>query len=437
MKFFFPDARDVVDPSFNFETETRSESRITQRDDVYAHEIFSTPPYDGLLISKSVVEGRIGRSGKYNVAQCQRLLRLGAKEFFRLPSTLEVMGDCGAFSYIREPYPPFSVDEVLDFYDQCGVDYGLSVDHIIFGYQSELNHSLDGMDLDPSDWRKRQEITLQLASEFLRRHAARHCKFVPMGVAQGWNPSSYAVAVDKLQKLGYGFIALGGMVPMKTHEILECLVRIQEVLCPATKLHLLGVTRCEQVDRFSEFGITSFDSTSPLVKAFKDDKDNYFTLESTYSSVRVPQVEGNVRLRKLILAGRIGQSEAKRLERMCLDTLMLYDRARVSLDETLGALAAYERLYDAERDYASVYRKVLEARAWKQCSCEICKEIGIHVILFRGAERNRRRGFHNLFVFSQRLKRQIGKHRTANLADDSDISRLTNLGRSEKEMPYD
>jgi hypothetical protein len=235
-----------------------------------------------------------------------------------------------------------------------------------------------------------------------------------VGVAQGWDPSSYATAVDALQKLGYEFVALGGMIPMKTPDILDCLMRIKGVLRPETKLHLLGVTRCEQINRFVECGITSFDSTSPLLKAFKDDKDNYFTLTSTYSSVRVPQVEGNVRLRKLILAGRINQSEAKRLERRCLDTLMLYDRERVSLDEALDALTAYERLYDAERDYRSTYRKVLEDRAWRQCSCEICREIGIHVILFRGAERNRRRGFHNLFVFSKILKWQIGRVERAN-----------------------
>jgi hypothetical protein len=431
MKFFFPDARDVVDPSFNFETESRSESRITQRDDLYAHEIFAIPPYDGLLISKAVVEGKGGLAGKYSVAQRQRLLRLGAKEFFRLPSKLEVMGDCGAFSYIRESYPPFSVDEVLDFYERCGVDYGLSVDHIILGYQSEVNHPLDGIDLVPHEWRKRHEITIQLAKEFLSRHGVRHCRFIPVGVAQGWDPGSYTAAVDTLQKLGYEFIALGGMIPMKTQEILDCLARIQDVLRPETKLHLLGVTRCEQVDRFSAFGITSFDSTSPLVKAFKDDKDNYFTLASSYSSIRVPQVEGNVRLKKLILGGRIDQSEAKRLERICLDTLMRYDRARASLDETVDALTAYERLYDADRDYTSVYREVLEACPWKQCSCEICRQIGVHVILFRGAERNRRRGFHNVFIFSQRLKMQISKLRGANLSDGF------NSGASEKRMTYD
>jgi len=57
MKFYFPDSQDLVDPSFNFETEKRSETRIRQRDDLYAHEVFKKPPYDGMLVSKAIVEG--------------------------------------------------------------------------------------------------------------------------------------------------------------------------------------------------------------------------------------------------------------------------------------------------------------------------------------------------------------------------------------------
>ena len=37
-----------------------------------------------------------------------------------------------------------------------------------------------------------------------------------------------------------------------------------------------------------------------------------------------------------------------------------------------------------------------------------CSFTPIHVILFRGAERNRRRGFHNVWVFYQRLTRGLG-----------------------------
>src|SRR5437016_824861 len=65
MKFFFPDAQDLVDPSFDFEAETRSEERVRQRDDLYAHEIFPEPPYDGLLVSKAIVEGQGGDGSRY------------------------------------------------------------------------------------------------------------------------------------------------------------------------------------------------------------------------------------------------------------------------------------------------------------------------------------------------------------------------------------
>ena len=36
-------------------------------------------------------------------------------------------------------------------------------------------------------------------------------------------PVSYARAVGELQRIGYARIAVGGMVPLKTHEILACL----------------------------------------------------------------------------------------------------------------------------------------------------------------------------------------------------------------------
>ena len=132
MKFFFPDSQDLVDPSFDFEKENRSETRIRHQDDQYAHEVFSKPPYDGILVSKSIVDGTSEGSGRYTLAQRHRFYRVGVREFFRLgDSKLETMGDCGAFNYIREAVPPVSAEEVFTFYDECGFDYGVSVDHII------------------------------------------------------------------------------------------------------------------------------------------------------------------------------------------------------------------------------------------------------------------------------------------------------------------
>ena len=112
MKFFFPDSQDLVDPSFDFLTENRSEIRIRQRDDLYAHEVFRKPPYDGMLVSKAIVEGIGSGSGRYTLGQQRRFAVEGAREFMRLSDGLKLMGDCGAFTYIREPVPPVSVDQL-------------------------------------------------------------------------------------------------------------------------------------------------------------------------------------------------------------------------------------------------------------------------------------------------------------------------------------
>jgi hypothetical protein len=398
MRFFFPDSQDQVDPSFDFETEERSPLRMRHRDDHYAHEEFSTPPYDGLLVSKAMVEG-----GRYTLAQKHRLGRMGVRRFFRLENTgIETLGDCGAFSYAREEYPPYSVSEVIRFYDELGFDYGISVDHVILGYDAKVDRNTA-----PDDWRRRQDITLDLAEKFLKEHAARRCRFIPMGVAQGWSPGSYRYAVEQLQAMGYSYIALGGMVPLKTPDILHCLREVSEVRDHGTRFHLLGVTRCECVRDFGAFGVASFDSTSPLRQAFKDLKDNYYTLERTYSAIRVPQVEANLSLLKRIRSGQVDQQEARRLERESMRALRSFDRGEMSVEQTLSPILEYERLYDSGPTKVDVYRETLNDAPWKSCDCDICQRIGINCILFRGAERNRRRGFHNLFVFYKRLHRNL------------------------------
>jgi len=305
MKFFFPDSQDLVDPSFDFLTERRSTTRVRHQHDQYPHEVFSTAPYDGLLVSKAIVEGTGTDGGRYTIAQRQRLLREGVRTFFRIEDRpIETMGDCGAFSYVRERRPPYSVQEVIDFYVNCGFDYALAVDHIILAYREDLDRLLSGIDVVPEEWRERQDITLELAKEFLTLHGRGRCRFTPVGIAQGWSPESYASAFASLEKMGYGYIALGGMVPLKTNEILACLKAVSEVKRATTKSHLLGVTRVEHIPRFSKLGVVSFDSTSPLRQAFKDEKDNYYTLTRTYRAIRVPQVDGNPKLRQLIRSSR-------------------------------------------------------------------------------------------------------------------------------------
>lgn len=405
MKFFFPDSQDFVDESFDFVDETRSEDRVRQRDDSYPHEIFSNSPYNGILVSKAVVDGLGGGTGKYSGAQRHRFLRVGVREYFRLDPKLESMGDCGAFTYVREQTPPYTAQEVANFYAECGFDYGFSVDHVILGYKPECDRSL--IDLVPPDWRARQEITFELAAEFLSYCQSRALRFTPIGVAQGWSPASYADAVQKLQKIGYTYIAFGGFVPLKTRDILDCLEAASKVRQSSTRFHLLGISRCENVQAFEDFGVVSFDSTAPLRRAFKDDKHNYYTPAGTYTALRVPQVDANPELVRRIRAGQVRQESAREAELKCLNLLSRYDRDEVSLEETLEALREYEKIFDGETDRRESYRRTLEDRPWKDCSCEVCTRIGIHAIIFRGAERNRRRGFHNLYAFNRQLQARL------------------------------
>ena len=219
--------------------------------------------------------------------------------------------------------------------------------------------------------------------------------------------------------MGYSAIGLGGMVPLKSREILAVLKAVSGVRLAGTRLHLFGVTRLDHTDEFAAYGVTSFDSTSPLRQAFMDDRDNYYTPTRTYTAVRVPQVEGNAKLQSRIVAGEVNQEEARRLERACLDGLAQYAQTRRGLEPVLRALREYELVHDAKRDHTAAYRETLGDRPWEQCPCAVCRTLGLHVLLFRGAERNRRRGFHNLYVTYRRLRGGLAARDLARQSDQN------------------
>lgn len=407
MKFFFPDSQDQIDPSFNFDTETRNRHRLRQRDDEYAHEALVGRPYDGMLISKPQVDGTDTGAGRYTRAMRNRFYREGVQRFLRLEQDngppLLAMGDNGAFSYADEEVPPWTPDETIDFYELGGFDLGLSLDHVVLGFTQD---GLFPEDVD-STWKFRHQLTIDLAAEFKTRHSERKCSFTPIGVAQGWSPLSYAEAVTDLQKIGYRRLALGGMVSLKTPQILQCLREISRILNPGVEIHLLGVTRTDHMSEFATLGVTSFDSTSPFRRAFMDQRANYWTSSRTYIALRVPQVSGNPSLKRRIASGEIDQDEARTLEQNSLRSLAKFDEGEATVEEVVDALRTYERLWDGKNDRSDLYREVLQERPWKECRCGLCQSAGIHVAIFRGAERNKRRGFHNVWVFGNEMRENV------------------------------
>jgi hypothetical protein len=396
MQFFLPNFEDLVDPEYDFMNDAYSPRRQDRfLHDRYAHEFFEEPIFDGMLVSRTVVSSQVE----------ERIRSAGSVHaFYRLNRTVPVMGDCGAFSYRNAERPPYTVVEILKYYEELGFTYGVSIDHLVF-------HSM------PSRERQRRlEITLENAREFIVHHQAGGYRFVPVGIAQGWDPISRRQAIERLLEMGYKHLALGGMARGSDKEIRQTLEAIRPVLPEGTRLHMFGVARFSLLPDFIRLGVTSADSASPMRRAFLGTSaDNYWTQSDTkYAAIRVPEVvKGAARKRGIdsteeaVAKNGVTFDALKELEQQALNLLRGYDQGSATLEETLQTVLHYDKLYGDKRDHEGEYRRTLEDKPWRQCGCNICRAWGIEVVIFRGNNRNRRRGFHNAYVFYERFRHEV------------------------------
>ena len=148
--------------------------------------------------------------------------------------------------------------------------------------------------------------------------------------------------------------------------------------------------------------MTSFDSTSPFRQAFKDDRDNFHGADRTWIALRVPQVDANPKLQRRIRAGEVDGRAARRLEQRALAAVRAFDRGEASARRGRRRAARVRgAARRAPRPHALRTPRCSEDAPWRSCDCEVCATVGIEVAIFRGTERNKRRGFHNLHVFAQ------------------------------------
>ncbi|MBV0924530.1 queuine tRNA-ribosyltransferase tRNA-guanine transglycosylase [Halomicroarcula limicola] len=87
-----------------------------------------------------------------------------------------------------------------------------------------------------------------------------------------------------------------------------------------------------------------------------------------------------------------------------------------TLEKRQGEVSTFDQLWHVVEEYArwvgdekylDDYELTLRAEPWKDCDCTICEELGIEVVVFRGNNRNRRRGFHNMHQFYKDFNRQL------------------------------
>ena len=384
----------------------------------FAHNVYPDRSYDGLLVSRAYIDGIKGVWVFNRKALKKTLKKTNApskvwKAFdqWRTPTIHNmlayepgslVMGDCGAFSFVNSKEPPFSTSEIVEYYTKYEFTQGVSVDHLILDFVQDKQF--------------RYDLTIANAEAFIKEHKKLDLRWTPIGSIQGWNVGSYAKAAGLYARMGYKYLAIGGIIKSKTEYILRILQGIRDELTrvghPEVVAHLFGVTRFMSLPEFGKLGAKSFDSTSLFVRSFRRGEESYL-LESGWKPVITLPVQGQ-HVKAVAEEGTFDRKVFKAKSKKLLVRVLKFAASGETKPpkKLLNDLVAFNILaYPAYQTKArSLYRRfarVFKHRYWEQCPCRICKLWGVKVALTYSSRFYFARGIHNLFMFHHILYPQI------------------------------
>ena len=407
--YFFPDWDDFIYEPFTSDEDSASKGKLT-----YAHEVCgSKTPFDGILLSLAHILLGKGALHRYTNENGKRVSIRGK---LRIPENILLFGDCGAFSYAGEDTPPYTPEKAAELYEKFGFDIGASVDHIPLPEipVRQKDGSIQSKKLSKSERYKRMLLTRDNAEKFLHICKRKHYRFVPLGVIQGIGAQSYVKRLNDYLDMGYQHIALGGLVPRTDDNILEILCAVRKALQERTRdcqenvwLHLFGILRPKLQPLFRELGISSFDSASYFRKAWLRSDQNYLAPDGNrwYGTIRVP-ISTSKPMRLAAKAMGLTENELASMEEQCLDAIETCNENPTAKALVIKNINKYGPLLDRKSEdnhFAEKHALLLKDRPWEKCPCPFCRSAGIHVVVFRGASRNKRRGLHNTWVFYHKV----------------------------------
>ena len=403
MMYVLPDWDDFIDPDYDYMTDTFSAELRSERNE--RHSVSLMRPHricDGVLVSLAQNMGSKGLLRRVEAASVNSLAPKSIKRHFGMSVDQIAFGDCGAFSYVGEDEPTITVEQAVAVYDLYGFDIGASVDHI----PVKAIPASDGMrTLSEYERRKRLKITQENASQFIAEHKSRNASFIPLGVIQGLGPVSYANQLGHYLEMGYDHIALGGLVPRTDNHIADIVRHIakkRDELSSDPWIHLFGVFRPKLQSLFRELRISSFDSATYFRKAWLRSDQNYLGVDGQwYAAVRLRPLYDP---RNQILARNSWRSlkAISQLESAARDALASNKFSKSSVKSTVEAIRQYDRALNpkliVDEKLYEAYARTLSSRIWTKCNCRACRKLGVHVVLFRGKNRNKSRGAHNTLM---------------------------------------
>ena len=251
VKFYFPDSQDLVSPTYDFLHDEYSPTAVRQRDDRYAHEVLEprpVPRHPGQQVDRRW----LGQGCRQVLdAQRARLYRLGVRRFFRLPEQVETLGDNGAFNYVdeasaaghrrRDPRLLRGVRlrrrrQRRPHHLRLRPDADSTQTSIPTWAERRLTHSAP---------RRGVHRACTRSTDAACRTGRRRTRLEPRELRRQRRGNSKTWDIDR--------IALGGMVPLKTNDILD-VPRAPSTTSanPSTELHLLGITRSTRWTTFAD-----------------------------------------------------------------------------------------------------------------------------------------------------------------------------------------
>lgn len=408
VSYFLPDWDDLLDADFNFSSDSFSGASRKDRKDKHCCVLMQPKRIcDGVLVSLAQHTTTKGPLRRFGNTDASSLSPLNLRNQFGLADDQSLFGDCGAFSYVNEDQPAISVEQAIALYELHGFDFGASVDHI-----PVPNIVRDGAkrDLSRAERLLRIKTTNRNAERFIGLAKQRHLSFTPVGTIQALDDIGYAKTARVYHQLGYRYLAIGGLVPLSDSQIEDVVVAVMAVvesLNPRPWVHLFGVFRPKLQSKFRELKVDSFDSATYFRKAWLRSDQNYLAPNGKwYAALRVPMTRDG-RTRKRLEQSGVDFPTLEAQETQVLKLLCKFDRDEASIHEVLDAVIEYDERLTRSSDMRSLrvaYEKTLKDRPWRNCDCPFCKTVGIHVLVFRGANRNKRRGAHNTLMLYRGLK---------------------------------
>lgn len=407
VSYFLPDWDDLLDEHFDFESGEFSGAR-SERSDKHCCVLMKPKKMcDGILVSLAQHISSKGPLRRIMGTETGSLAPKNLRRQFGLDNGQSLFGDCGAFSYVNEDEPAISVEQAIALYDLHGFDFGASVDHIPV---TEIERDGKRVSLSRVKRRKRVQTTIENAARFIDLATQRQVGFIPVGTIQGLSPTEYSSSVRLYHELGYRHLAIGGLVPLPDAVVEEVITEVMsaaEELNPRPWVHLFGIFRPKLQSRFRELRVDSFDSATYFRKAWLRSNQNYLASNGKwYAAVRVPMTS-DARTRKRLEQSGMDLVTLEAQEAHVMRLLCDYDNERAGLREVLNEVIEYDarltRSGDA-RSLRSDYERTLKDRPWRHCDCPFCRQAGIHVLIFRGSNRNKRRGAHNTLMLYRSVK---------------------------------